>query len=122
MSELRLQSRIQDQSAAIVKIKNKFNPSDMLTKSLTKAKVAQMTEHMQHVHEEGRPEAAPKLAIADGKEQNSMGEVHTVGQDKCVVPTTAERCSSAIAHHILPADNLIWLSHDGRRGRMGNRT
>jgi hypothetical protein len=50
----------------LVKIKNKFNPSDLLTKHLTKAEVQQIMEHLQHMYEKGRSVAAPKLVSKEG--------------------------------------------------------
>ena len=49
-----------------VKIKNKLNPSDLLTKHLTKAEVQQIMEHLQHHYENGTSAASPKLVSKDG--------------------------------------------------------
>ena len=61
VNELWLQSHVHDKSVVLVKIKNKFNPSDMLTKYLTKAEIQQIMEHVEHYFESGRSEVAPKL-------------------------------------------------------------
>ena len=63
VNELWLQSHVQAKSVTIVKIKNKFNPSDILTKHLTRAEIQMIMEHMEHRYEEGRAKAAPKLAV-----------------------------------------------------------
>ena len=56
----------------MAKIKNKFNPSDILTKYLTKAEVQNIMEHIQNMFEAGRPKAAPKLAILDEQKELMM--------------------------------------------------
>ena len=61
VNELWLQSHVQNKTVTMVKIKNKFNPSDMMTKYLTKMEMQQIMEHIEHKYEEGRPVAAPKL-------------------------------------------------------------
>ena len=65
VNELWLQSHVQSKALTIVKIKNKFNPSDVLTKHLTRAEVQQIMEFVQHYYEEGRSLAAPKLVAKD---------------------------------------------------------
>ena len=60
VNELWLQSHVQNKTVTMVKIKNKFNPSDMMTKYLTKMEMQQIMEHIEHKYEEGRPAAAPK--------------------------------------------------------------
>ena len=62
VNELWLQSHVQNKTVTMVKIKNKFNPSDMMTKYLTKMEMQQIMEHVEHGYEEGRSAAAPKLA------------------------------------------------------------
>ena len=67
VNELWLQSHVQAKSVTIVKIKNQFNLSDILTKHLTRAEIQQIMEHMQHRYEEGRAKAAPKLAAKNNE-------------------------------------------------------
>ena len=62
----------------MVKIKNKFNPSDQLTKYLTKAEVQSIMEHIQSMFETGRPKAAPKLAITDEQPTAHDSELHVI--------------------------------------------
>ena len=61
VNELWIQHHVHEKMITLVKIKNKFNPSDLLTKHLTKAEVQQIMEHLQHRYEQGRSAAAPKL-------------------------------------------------------------
>ena len=61
VNELWIQHHVHEKMITLVKIKNKFNPSDLLTKHLTKAEVQQIMEHLQHSYEQGRSAAAPKL-------------------------------------------------------------
>ena len=56
-----IQHHVHEKMITLVKIKNKFNPSDLLTKHLTKAEVQQIMEYLQHSYEQGRSAAAPKL-------------------------------------------------------------
>ena len=62
VNELWLQSHVQNKTVTMVKINKKFNPSDMMTKYLTKMDMQQIMEHVEHRYEEGRSAAAPKLA------------------------------------------------------------
>ena len=65
VNELWIQEHVQNKTIAIKKIKNVFNPADLLTKYLTKTEVQTIMEHIQNMFEKGRPRAAPKLANAD---------------------------------------------------------
>ena len=61
VNELWLQSHVQDKTVTLVKIKNKFNPSNMLTKYLPKAEIQQRMEHVEHYYESVRSIEAPRL-------------------------------------------------------------
>ena len=63
VNELWIQEHVRNKTITMVKIKNKFNPSDILTKYLTKAEVEMIMEHLQNFFEKGRPSAAPNLAL-----------------------------------------------------------
>ena len=65
VNELWIQEHVQNKTVTIKKIKNKFNPADLLTKHLTKAEVQTIMEHIQNMFEQGRPKIAPKLASAE---------------------------------------------------------
>ena len=82
VNELWIQELVQNKSITIVKIKNKFNPSDMLTKHLTRSEVEMIMEHIQHYFEQGRAAAAPKLAIMDDQKIMHDEELHIVTEDK----------------------------------------
>ena len=66
VNELWIQHHVHEKTITLVKIKNKFNPSDLLTKHLTKAEVQMIMEHLQHRYEQGRSAAAPKLVSTEG--------------------------------------------------------
>ena len=76
VNELWFQDLVQNRSVTLVKIKNKFNPSDMLTKYLSKAEIETIMEHVQHFFEQGRAAAAPKLALPDEKPIHHDNELH----------------------------------------------
>ena len=82
VNELWIQELVQNKPITIVKIKNKFNPSDILTKHLGRADIEMIMEHVQHVFEQGRAAAAPKLAIMDEKKIMHAEELHIVSKDK----------------------------------------
>ena len=65
VNELWIQEHVQNKNIVIKKIRNNFNPADILTKYLTKAEVQTMMEHIQNMLEKGRSRAAPKLANSD---------------------------------------------------------
>ena len=67
VNELWLQSHVQAKTITIVKIKNKFNPSDILTKHLTRAEIQMTMEHMKHRYEGSRVKTAPKLAAKNNE-------------------------------------------------------
>ena len=62
VNELWIQEHVQNKTITIKKIKNKFNPADLLTKYLSKAENATIMEHIENMCESGRSSAAPKLA------------------------------------------------------------
>ena len=94
MNELWLQSHVQSKTLTIVKIKNKFNPSDVLTKHLTRAELQQIMEHVEHMFEEGRPVAAPKL-VSKASEVNAIGINHTMCRGGCNFKTEDKSCRGA---------------------------
>ena len=53
----------QNKTITLVKIKNKFNPSNILTKYLTRAEYEMIMEFARHEFQEGRSKSAPKLAL-----------------------------------------------------------
>ena len=61
VNELLLQNHVQTKTVTMFKIKNTFNPSDMMTKCLTKMEMRQIMEHMEQRYD-GRPAADPKHA------------------------------------------------------------
>ena len=73
---------VQNKSVTIVKIKNKFNPSDILTKHLGRAEIEMIMEHVQHFFEQGRAAAAPELAMMNVKKIMHDEELHTVSKDQ----------------------------------------
>ena len=95
VNELWLQSHVQSKALTIVKIKNKFNPSDVLTKHLTRAEVQQIMEFVQHYYEEGRPLAAPKL-VAKAK----VSEINADHGDETIntVPNTSSSIGGVFMH------------------------
>ena len=82
VNERWIQESVQNKSVTIVKIKNKFNPSDILTKHLGRSEIEMIMEHVQHFFEQGRAAAAPKLAIMDEQKINHDEELHVVTEDK----------------------------------------
>ena len=66
VNELWTQHHVHEKSVTYVKIKNEFNPSDLLTKHLTKAGIQQIMEHLQHSYEQGRSATEPKLVAKEG--------------------------------------------------------
>ena len=118
VNELWLQSHVYSKSVTIVKIKNKLNPSDTMTKYQTKADTQQIVEHMQHSHEEGRPEAAPQLTRTSDESSEEKGELHSINPCKAQSDEQGDECagdddativgntSSGIEAHTIPANRL----------------
>ena len=84
VNELWIQEKVHRGDLKIVKIKNKFNPADLMTKHLSQAEIATILEQLNHVHAAGRSEHAPELALITGEfgtkvdnEKNS--EIERVG-------------------------------------------
>ena len=73
VNELWIQEKIHNGDIRVIKIKNKFNPADLMTKNLAQAEIVQILEHLNHVHAEGRSEHAPKL-VPIHKEAQDEGE------------------------------------------------
>ena len=63
VNELWIQEKVSKGVISIVKIKNKFNPADLLTKHLSKDEIAQIVDALCHEFTEGRNEDAPELAL-----------------------------------------------------------
>ena len=63
VNELWLQEKIANGQLTILKIKNKFNLADILTKYLSKDEISQAVDFMQHQFMDGRSAAAPELAM-----------------------------------------------------------
>ena len=78
VNELWIQEHVQNKTVSLVKIRNQLNPSDLLTKYLTKAQVQTIMEHIQNKFEIGRPKAAPKLAITDEQPTAHDSELHVI--------------------------------------------
>ena len=66
--------KIHDGNIKVMKIKNKFNPADLMTKHLSKAEFAHILEQLVHVHAEGRSEHAPELATVTQREHHGNVE------------------------------------------------
>ena len=49
----------------IIKIKNKFNPADLMTKYLSKEEIRQIMDGLMHMHSDGRHESAPELSLVE---------------------------------------------------------
>ena len=63
MNELWIQEKVSNGVISIVKIKNKFNPTDLLTKRPSKDEIAQIVDALCHEFSKGRNEDAPELAM-----------------------------------------------------------
>ena len=63
VNELWLQSHVQAKTLTIVKIKNKFNLADLMTKYLSKDEIEQIMDFMQHTFMTGRNKDAPELSM-----------------------------------------------------------
>ena len=64
-NELWIQDKISSKVIAIIKIKNKFNPADLMTKYLSREEIRQIMDDLQHQHSEGRNAYAPELSIIE---------------------------------------------------------
>ena len=62
VNELWIQEHVQNKTLMIKKIRNKFNPADLMTKYLTRLEVQTIMEHVQNMFETGRAKGAPQLA------------------------------------------------------------
>ena len=68
VNELWIKERVYLGDLKIVKIKNKFNPADLMTKHLSHGEIVNILEQLNHVHAEGRSEEAPELALVVKKD------------------------------------------------------
>ena len=65
VNELWLQEQVAKNSVSIMKIKNKFNLADLLTKYLSLNEIEHIVDFMQHAFMTGRSEVAPELSLID---------------------------------------------------------
>ena len=70
------QEKVKDEAVTILKIKNKFNLADILTKYLSKSEIEQIIDFMQHGHKEGRSEIAPQLSLVV---ENALNKISNEG-------------------------------------------
>ena len=63
VNELWIQERVQNGDIKVIKIKNKYNPADLMTKHLSNLEIVTIMEHLNHEHAQGRSEHAPELAV-----------------------------------------------------------
>ena len=82
----------------MVKIKNKFIPSDMMRKHLAKMEMQQTMENIAHRYEEGCPAAAPTLA-KNTDTNDAMSPDQGVGssQESHIQRGSNENCTSNVA-------------------------
>ena len=65
VNELWLQEQVAKNHVSILKIKNKFNLADLLTKYLSLNEIEHIVEFMQHAFMSGRSAVAPELAVME---------------------------------------------------------
>ena len=71
VNELWIQEKIHLRKLKIIKIKNKYNPADLMTKHLSQAEITQTMEDLEHIHVAGRSEHAPELAVVEQQERRA---------------------------------------------------
>ena len=81
VNELWLQEQVQNQAVTVLKIKNKFNLADLLTKYLSKDEIEHIVDYMQHGFLDGRSEVAPELSLLDDNSSGIVREWHADGVD-----------------------------------------
>ena len=81
VNELWLQEQVQKQAVTVLKIKNKFNLADLLTKYLSKDEIEHIVDYMQHGFLDGRSEVAPELSLLDDNSSGIVREWHEDGGD-----------------------------------------
>ena len=81
VNELWLQEQVQMGKVTVLKIKNKFNLADLLTKYLSKDEIEHIVDFMQHVFLEGRSDVAPELSLLDDNSSGIVREWHADGVD-----------------------------------------
>ena len=74
-----VQEHVQNKTLTWVKIKNKFNPSDILTEYLTRAEYETIMEFVIHECQEGRSKTAPTFALLDDNPLGHDQELHRIG-------------------------------------------
>ena len=65
INKLWIQAKIAEKTIVIIKIKNKLNPADLMTKYLSKDEIRQIMDGLMHQHSEGRNADAPELSIVE---------------------------------------------------------
>ena len=63
VNELWLQEQVAKNHVSILKIKNKFNLADLLTKYLSLNEIQHIVDYMQHAFMSGRSDVAPELSL-----------------------------------------------------------
>ena len=61
VNELWIQDKVSSKALQIIKIKNKFNPADLMTKHLSREEIRQIMDGLDHRHLTGRNADAPEL-------------------------------------------------------------
>ena len=79
VNELWLQEQVQQEKVAVLKINNKFNLADLLTKYLSKDEIKHIVDFMQPVFLEGRSDVAPGLSLLDDNSSGIVREWHEDG-------------------------------------------
>ena len=79
VNELWLQEQVSNEAVTILKIKNKFNLADLLTKYLSKDEIEHIVDYMQHAFLEGRNAIAPELSLLEDNSSGIVREWHEDG-------------------------------------------
>ena len=65
VNELWIQDKVSSKALAIIKIKNKLNPADLMTKHLSREEIRQIMDGLDHRHLTGRNADAPELSMIE---------------------------------------------------------
>ena len=65
VNELWIQDKVSSKALQIIKIKNKFNPADLMTKHLSREEIRQIMDGLDHRHLTGRNADAPELSMVE---------------------------------------------------------
>ena len=68
-----MQEQVHKEAVTVLKIKNKFNLADLLTKFLSKDEIEHIGDFVQHAFLDCRSDVAPELSLLD---DNASGIVH----------------------------------------------